>query len=317
MTSLFPVAVMKISPTRAASAIVTGHLVAFHYRLEGADRVDLGDQHAGAEAPHGLSAALSDVAVSADNDDFARYHDVGCALYAVGERFAAAIEIVELGFCDRIVDVDGCEGQLAGLGQLVETVNARGGLFGNAAELLGDSCPFLGIASFTLSASRFMTIWNSLFSYVFSSREGSFSTFMPWTTIRVASPPSSTIMSGPEPSGHRERLLGAPPVFFERLTLPGKDRASALFGDSRRGVVLSGENVARGPAHVGSESFERLYQHGGLDRHVERTHDLEALQRLGGAVFLASRHQARHLVFRQLPFQAGPIRLMIYLQPCA
>ena len=88
-------------------------------------------------------------------------------------------------------------------------------------------------------------------------------------------------MFGPSPPGQRQRLLGAPPVLLERLALPGEDRdargslgrAVGADGDRGGGVVLGGEDVAGGPAHLGAERDERLDQHRGLDRHVQRAGD--------------------------------------------
>ena len=101
---------------------------------------------------------------------------------------------------------------------------------------------------------------------------------VPLCTSRVASPPSSRIMFGPPPSGQRSDLLGAPPVLLERLALPGEDRhagrgvggAVGADRDGGGGVVLGREDVAGGPAHLGAERDERLDEHGGLDRHVQR-----------------------------------------------
>ena len=89
--------------------------------------------------------------------------------------------------------------------------------------------------------------------------------------------------------GPRHHLLGAPPVLLERLALPGVDRdALRVLGravraddDGRRGVVLGGEDVAARPAHLGAELDERLDEHGGLDRHVQRAGDARAGERLG------------------------------------
>ena len=53
MMSLLPVAVMKMSAVSSTS-LEGGDLVALHGRLQGADRVDLGDDHAGALAPQRL-----------------------------------------------------------------------------------------------------------------------------------------------------------------------------------------------------------------------------------------------------------------------
>ena len=75
--------------------------------------IDLGDDDARAEAAQRVRAALADVAVAADDGDLAGDHHVGGALDAVGERFAAAVEVVELRLGDRVVDVDGGNEQLA------------------------------------------------------------------------------------------------------------------------------------------------------------------------------------------------------------
>ena len=52
-------------------------LVALHRRLQRADRVDLGDDHASALAAQGLGAALADVAEAEDDADLAADHHVG------------------------------------------------------------------------------------------------------------------------------------------------------------------------------------------------------------------------------------------------
>jgi hypothetical protein len=62
-------------------------------------------------------------------------------------------------------------------------------------------------------------------------------------------------------------------------------------------VILGRKDVAGRPAHVRTQRHQRLDQHGGLDGHVERAGDARALERLGGTIFLAQRHQARHFGF--------------------
>jgi hypothetical protein len=54
-----------------------------------------------------LSTALSDVAESSNNGNLARNHDVRRALNAINQGLAAAVEVVELGLGDGVVDVDG------------------------------------------------------------------------------------------------------------------------------------------------------------------------------------------------------------------
>ena len=116
-------------------------LVALHRRLQRADRVDLGDDHAGALAAQRLRAALADVAVAADHGDLAREHHVGGAADAVDERVATAVEVVELALGDRVVDVDRREQQRSALHHLVEAVHAGGRLLGDAQDALGHPVP--------------------------------------------------------------------------------------------------------------------------------------------------------------------------------
>ena len=88
-------------------------LVAFHRRLQRADRIDLGHHDAAAGVAQRGGRALADVAEARDHRDLAGHHHVGAAADAVDQRFAAAIEVVELRLGDAVVDVDGREQQLA------------------------------------------------------------------------------------------------------------------------------------------------------------------------------------------------------------
>ena len=114
-------------------------LVAFHRRLQRADRIDLGDDDAAALAAQRLRAALADLAVAADHRDLAAQHDVGRAVQPVGQRVPAAVDVVELALRDRVVDVDRREEQRAVLHHLVEAVHAGGRLLGHAANPLRDA----------------------------------------------------------------------------------------------------------------------------------------------------------------------------------
>ena len=77
-----------------------------------------------------------------------------------------------------------------------------------------------------------------------------------------------------------EGLLGAPPVLLQRLALPGEHRNPGL-GDRRRGVVLGGEDVAGGPAHLRPQGHQGLDQDGRLHGHVQGAGDARPLERLG------------------------------------
>jgi hypothetical protein len=61
-----------------------------------------------------------------------------------------------------------------------------------------------------------------------------------------------------------EGLLDAPEVLLLGLALPGVDGDTGR-GDGGGGVVLGGEDVARGPGDLGAERGEGLDEDGGLD----------------------------------------------------
>ena len=84
-------------------------------------------------------------------------------------------------------------------------------------------------------------------------------------------------------------------------------------------MILRRENVARHPAHVGAELRQRLDQHRGLNRHVQRAHDARAGERLPRAVLFSQRHQARHLLLREPDFLAAEIgeRQVLHLERLA
>ena len=100
---------------------------------------------ASAHAAQRMRRALAYIAIAADDCDLAGNHHVGRALDAVGQRFAAAVEVVELRLGDRVIDIDRRNQQLALLLHLVEPVNAGRGLFRDAAPFLDDFVPVLRV----------------------------------------------------------------------------------------------------------------------------------------------------------------------------
>ena len=137
MTSTLPVA--GDEDVAELAGVVHGHdLVAFHAGLQGADRIDLGDEDGGSGAAERLGTTLADVAVAAHHGLLAADHDVRGPLDAVDQALAAAVEIVELALGHAIVDVDGREQQRALLDAFVEPMDAGGGFLGDAEDVLGD-----------------------------------------------------------------------------------------------------------------------------------------------------------------------------------
>ena len=94
--------------------------------------------------------------------------------------------------------------------------------------------------------------------------------------------------------------FGAPPVVFQALALPGEDLGHALLGDGGSGVVLGGEDVARGPADVRAQGVQGLDEHGGLDGHVQGAGHAQALEGLLVAVLADALHESGHLALGEL-----------------
>src|SRR4051794_32040337 len=82
-----------------------------------------------------MRRTFADIAVTADASNFAGDHDVGGALDAVRERFAAAVKIVELRFSDGVIDVNRGHQQLASFLHLIQTMDAGRGFFADAAPI--------------------------------------------------------------------------------------------------------------------------------------------------------------------------------------
>ena len=277
---------------RLDDVLERGDLVALHGRLQRADRVDLGDDDAGALAAQRLGAALADVAVAADHGHLAADHHVGGAVDAVDQRVAAAVEVVELRLGDRVVDVDRREEQLAlsrpsrrarctpvvvsSVTPLMPGGDAWSSAAGPRAAMrcssVEDDAELLRVGRRRRRARRRRSrtrrpcgpaAWRR------RRRRGSCSgrrRRASAATCSVHHQYSSSVSPFQAKTGHAAGLLG---------------RAVGADGDRGGGVVLGREDVAGGPADLGAERGQRLDEHGGLDGHVQRARDARALAAAG------------------------------------
>ena len=272
----------------------------FHGGLKGTHRIDFGDDDLSTHAAECGSATLAHVAITADDTDLASDHDVGGALDSVQEGFAAAVEVVELRLGNAVVDVDGGEQELASLGHFIEAMHAGGGLFRDALEVLHDGVEDAGLVlgdllEQVLDDLHFVIVGRGLdplvavFHFVaLVDEKGDVATIIDdelWSEF----------------TWEDDGLPGAPPVFFEGLAFPCEDGRTGS-RNACGGVVLGGEDVARSPAHVGTEFLQRLDEHAGLNRHVQGARDADACEGLARAVFFARGHQAGHFAFRDVEF---------------
>jgi len=274
---------------------------ALHGGLKCAYGVDFRHKHARAKAAHGLGAALAHVAVAHNHNYLASHHDVGGALDAVGQRLAAAVQVVELGLGDRVVDVDGGEQQRAGRFKLIESVHAGGGFFRYALYLGCNLVPVLRVffesqLEAVKDALKFLVVGRLVKDgrvdfglHAFVNEQGGVAAVVHYKVGAAAVGPGE---------GH----LGAPPVIFKAFAFPGKNLGQAHFGNGGGGVVLGGKNVARCPADVRAKGVQGLDEHGRLYGHVQRARNLEALERLGGAVFFDAFHEPGRFALGKLHF---------------
>lgn len=122
--------------TEGSGLLHSGDLVALDGGLQGVDGVDLSDKDAGTHGVQGVGATLADVTVTSNDGDLTSDHDIGGTLDTVDEGLTAAVQVVELGLGNAVVDVDGGDLELALLHHTVEVVDTGGGLLGDTVAVL-------------------------------------------------------------------------------------------------------------------------------------------------------------------------------------
>ena len=273
------------------------YLEPVHRGLQRADRVDLGHLHAGTGPGQGRGAALAHVAVAAHDRDLAGHHRVGGPPDAVDQRLLAAVLVVELGLGDAVVHVDRGERQAPLLDQLVQAVDSGGRLFAHALDgvaLAGEPAGRLRDPATDLREEKFLLLRRRDGDQLVLARLDPRAHQDVHRGVAAVVEDQVAGAAGPVGVGEVEDAVGIVPVLLQRLALDGEDGGAAR-RDGRRGMVLGREDVARGPAHVGAKRHQRLDQDGGLDRHVKRSRDARAPERLRLAQFRSQCHEARHL----------------------
>ena len=222
----------------------------FHRRLQCADRIDLGDPHLRRQGAQRFRAAFADVAVTGDDRDLAGDHHVGCAFDRIDQRFAAAVQVVELRFRDRVVDVDRRERQAAFILHFVEAMHAGRGLFGHALDVGLDLRVETGLCLERLAHRRKQ---HDFFFVAAFGRHGAVP-FVLGTQRHQQGRVSAVIENHVGGAAVRpfQNAVRVIPIVFERLALVGKHRDAAR-RDGRSRVVLRRKNIARSPADIGAE----------------------------------------------------------------
>lgn len=214
--------------TLRSSLLHSGDLVARDSGLKGVDGVDLSNDDTGTHAVESLGTALANITKTSNNGDLAGNHDIGCTLDAINERLTAAVEVVEFGLGDGVVNVDGRDEKALALEHAVQMVNTGCGLLRDTIAVLEH------------------------FRVLLVDKRGKV------TAVIENQVQALAILEG------SELLLEAPFVFLLGLALPGEDGHTGS-GNGGSGVVLGGEDVARCPGELGTEGLECLDEDGSLD----------------------------------------------------
>ena len=302
--------------SRTDDGIEHVNLVALHRCLQRVDRVDLRHDDAGSLTAQTLRTALADIAIAADDGHLAGNHHVGCTIDGVNERVTTAVEVVELALGDAVVHVDRRKQQLFALSHLVEPLHAGSRFFCHSANALGHACPLGRVA---LEGALQETEHDCQLWVRRRGRVGNFARlFVLHTLVQEQRGVAAVIKNHVRAVTvwPRHHLVGGPPVLLECLALPRKHghtvgllhRAVGAHCDRSRGVVLRRKNVATRPANLGAELDERLDEHCGLHRHVQRAGDTGSLQWFEGAIFLAQCAQPGHLMLSEMDFFAAERR---------
>ena len=271
-----------------------------HCRLQSADRVGFGHLDSRNCTGQRGCRALAHVAIAADNRDLARHHHVRGAADAVDQRFLAAVFVVELGLGHGVVHVDRGEGQQALLVQIIEAVNAGRRFLGHAL----DRCAGQGEPAGACGHALLDLGLDDLFFLVLRDGDDVLTRLGARTEKDVERRVAAIVEDHVRAFGEHEGFVEAVHFLFQCLTLDRENRRAAS-RDRRCGVILGREDVAGRPAHICAQRHERFNQNCGLDRHVQRTDDPRAFQRLAVAVFGTAGHQARHFGFSDIQLFAA------------
>jgi hypothetical protein len=90
-------------------AFKSNNLKSLHASLKSADGVNFGDINSSTTTNHSFSATFTDITETADDNLLTSNHNIGGTEDTIREGVFATINVVELGFSDGVVNIDGGE----------------------------------------------------------------------------------------------------------------------------------------------------------------------------------------------------------------
>jgi hypothetical protein len=217
----------------------------------------------------------------------------------------SAVKIVELGFGDRVVDVDGGHEQFAGFEHLVKAMHARGRFFADTFPVFHGR----GEPARAVLRAFLQQVFDDLFFVTVTGGVDPIAAmlhFIAFVQQQRGVAPVVHDQFRALVAGMRQRGQCEVPVFLERLALEC-EHGDAGFGDGGGSMVLGAENVATGPAQRSAQLNQRLDEHRGLDGHVQRAGNAGARKRLLRTIFGAHGHKSGHFLLGHLDLAPAKI----------
>merc|ERR1711862_647794 len=182
------------------------HLETFHACLQGTDGITLRDQGTGTRTAERKGTTLANITIATNQCTLATNHNISGTHDAISEGMTAAIHIVKFRFGHTIIDIDGWKKQLTLDRHFPQTVHTSGGLFRDTWQFFAMRVHFVASSGMESLMSWRMHLNSGLLVLSGSGRDLSLAYFssnsFPLWIKSVASPPSSTIWSGPSFPGH-------------------------------------------------------------------------------------------------------------------
>jgi hypothetical protein len=129
--------------TLARSLLHGGNLETRDGGLKSVDWINFSDKDTSTHSMKSHSTSLSNITETSNNCNLSGDHDISSTLDTINQRFTASVQVIKLGLCDRIVDVDGWDEKILALQHSVQVVNTSGGLLGNTIASLQHLWVFL------------------------------------------------------------------------------------------------------------------------------------------------------------------------------
>lgn len=148
---------------------------------------------------------LADISKTCYNSDLTSKHDISSTLDTVNQGLAASIVVIELGFSDRIINIDGRNFELAIPKRLVQVMNSSSGLLRDATDLCRSGFQLIDMYW------RVTILTRKILRVLFMNKGGQIAPI-----IKDHVQGSATFEAG-------KSLLNAPSIFFLSFTFPGEN----------------------------------------------------------------------------------------------